>query len=685
MAQRGRSWYSPCLLFALGLAAEVIAGPEPAASEARHRLSDDAAAAPPADCSAITRIQQSGRDPYWVAHPDEFARALAGCFAAKNQNSSEAETEPGPASLTIRDRRALVEGPSPPPADPCGVGGASIAEGGDVIHETLQNNQDCTWTLSCSSSGTCIEGYGTCPQVPLVTFSAFDTEAGYDKVFIYDADNTDGTPSVTLDGTSVPDPFRATVNVAVVRYTSDSSANGQGFTAEMSCVDGPPPPPVDCQGSFESCTTECEAAATRVWVETAAPSNGGAACPSPAACTPGEGLCPWRPLLIPTDAECSAGWTPPGEAECSLCPPEFCGTRLHPSDPDWDTRVLGCTDPAADNYNPSAEIEDGVCSYETSCSGGDAYTLREDNIFTCFTTPVCSDGSCGPWEYSLPAGANFMDAGKYTVGDTTTELAFPGDIGDSSFNGDTHSAALKLSDKPQIDSYSTYWRKNAVLMHVKFQGVNQNYMQGDATAWVNCCAGRAETPDSSNSECHEQAGRGEATIDTAERGYFPYYTCQTGGAVSSADDGNRYDDDGPVHISVAYAVFENNIAKYGGAIWQEDGELNVRYALFEGNQAVHGGGVYLTYKSAGTLWYTAFKSNEATLGSAIYVTQGTMAVNYGLFSANTGKAIYVPQAGLTMSYVHATGNSGLALESTTAIQAHVRSVCAILQTAFTMH
>jgi len=278
-----------------------------------------------------------------------------------------------------------------------------------------------------------------------------------------------------------------------------------------------------------------------------------------------------------------------------------------------------------------------------------------------------------------------MDAGKYTVGDTTTELAFPGDIGDSSFNGDTHSAALKLSDKPQIDSYSTYWRKNAVLMHVKFQGVNQNYMQGDATAWVNCCAGRAETPDSSNSECHEQAGRGEATIDTAERGYFPYYTCQTGGAVSSADDGNRYDDDGPVHISVAYAVFENNIAKYGGAIWQEDGELNVRYALFEGNQAVHGGGVYLTYKSAGTLWYTSFKSNEATLGSAIYVTQGTMAVNYGLFSANTGKAIYVPQAGLTMSYVHATGNSGLALESTTAIQAHVRSVCAIFQTAFTMH
>ena len=50
---------------------------------------------------------------------------------------------------------------------------------------------------------------------------------------------------------------------------------------------------LDCLGSWSACTSACEAAVDRQWIETQAPSGSGVACPESAeACAPGEGECP---------------------------------------------------------------------------------------------------------------------------------------------------------------------------------------------------------------------------------------------------------------------------------------------------------------------------------------------------------------------------------------------------------
>ena len=70
------------------------------------------------------------------------------------------------------------------------------------------------------------------------------------------------------------------------------------------CQPGEGDCPRDCAGYFEPCTAACEA--TRAWVETAAPSGGGAECPSSAdvlPCVPGEGECKG-------DYDCLGFWLP---------------------------------------------------------------------------------------------------------------------------------------------------------------------------------------------------------------------------------------------------------------------------------------------------------------------------------------------------------------------------------------
>jgi hypothetical protein len=128
----------------------------------------------------------------------------------------------------------------PPPADPCGAG-VSIVDHGEVYHGELEDAQDCSWRLSCSDPS----------EAVTLVFASFDIEQGWDYLYIYDAINTMGEPAATLHGSSVPSPFTASGPVAVVRYQSDWSISGDGFTAAFSCVDPstvPPPPPDPCAG-----------------------------------------------------------------------------------------------------------------------------------------------------------------------------------------------------------------------------------------------------------------------------------------------------------------------------------------------------------------------------------------------------------------------------------------------------
>eukprot|EP01043_Picozoa_sp_COSAG02_P030216 COSAG02_NODE_1920_length_10374_cov_9.792409_1_plen_1317_part_10 len=115
------------------------------------------------------------------------------------------------------------------PANPCSQDGVSLVDEGDVFLGALENSQDCTWSLSCSDTA----------LSPMLTFSAFHTEGGWDFLYLYDNDSVGGDPTVTLHGVSLPDAFVAAGSVAVANYVSDSSVNGDGFTATFSCAANP--------------------------------------------------------------------------------------------------------------------------------------------------------------------------------------------------------------------------------------------------------------------------------------------------------------------------------------------------------------------------------------------------------------------------------------------------------------
>ena len=42
--------------------------------------------------------------------------------------------------------------------------------------------------------------------------------------------------------------------------------------------------------------------------------------------------------------------------------------------------VPGCTDPTADNYDAASNVDDGSCAYSTSCAGSDITGLSASNI-----------------------------------------------------------------------------------------------------------------------------------------------------------------------------------------------------------------------------------------------------------------------------------------------------------------
>ncbi|MEN2992396.1 MAG: CUB domain-containing protein [Bacteroidia bacterium] len=71
-------------------------------------------------------------------------------------------------------------------------------------------------------------------------FSAFNTEANWDWLEVYDGPNT-GSPLLgRFSGTTVPGPFTSSGSALTVRFTSDGSVVSSGWAARVSCV--PPPP-----------------------------------------------------------------------------------------------------------------------------------------------------------------------------------------------------------------------------------------------------------------------------------------------------------------------------------------------------------------------------------------------------------------------------------------------------------
>ena len=84
-------------------------------------------------------------------------------------------------------------------------------------------------------------------QVPVLSFSSFDTESNHDHVYVYD-----GAQLGEFHGTDTPDDQMGSGSQLSVQLSSDSNSNGAGFTATFGCLaqSAPPPPVLDdpCDG-----------------------------------------------------------------------------------------------------------------------------------------------------------------------------------------------------------------------------------------------------------------------------------------------------------------------------------------------------------------------------------------------------------------------------------------------------
>ena len=90
-----------------------------------------------------------------------------------------------------------------------------------------------------------------CPDVPTdavtVTFTAFDTEAGFDDLTVYDGDDTSAPNLGTFDGTGIPGPFTSTAASGCLTFVFDSDGSVQraGWEANVTCAPASVPLPVE--------------------------------------------------------------------------------------------------------------------------------------------------------------------------------------------------------------------------------------------------------------------------------------------------------------------------------------------------------------------------------------------------------------------------------------------------------
>jgi hypothetical protein len=122
-----------------------------------------------------------------------------------------------------------------------GTGGSILARrAGTIVYSAdsadCQDNCQCDWTIQCHDD-----------QVPSVTFTAFQTEAHWDFVHLFDGPNADATEVVPGGlsggpGNGAPPPgqsYSATQSSMLIEFTSDQSLSGaNNFQASFEC--GPP-------------------------------------------------------------------------------------------------------------------------------------------------------------------------------------------------------------------------------------------------------------------------------------------------------------------------------------------------------------------------------------------------------------------------------------------------------------
>lgn len=170
---------------------------------------------------------------------------------------------------------------------------------------TYQNNQDLTYTICSAQSGQCVQ----------LLFTGFDLESGWDFLSIYDGPNTSAALVGTYTGQGLPPLVTSSTGCLTLRFTSDGSGLGAGWSANISCV--------ACGGG--PCAETC---------------SGGPA-PSNDACSGALNL-----GALPVPGPCPAGTATPLVTQTT----NLCATAEFPY-----SSLLGCQ-PVGNQASPAADV-----------------------------------------------------------------------------------------------------------------------------------------------------------------------------------------------------------------------------------------------------------------------------------------------------------------------------------------
>ena len=191
---------------------------------------NDAAAAPGTATGVVTGAQIP--DPYTDMYNDPCCDSSTGVMYLSDGSVD---------GLGFVASWGCVDNTIPAPVgEPCD-GGRTYVDGGDIFQPEYDNNQDCTWTLTCSDPS----------LAPQITFTDFHTEGSWDFVYVYDGADVSDHIAVTLHGNLGADVEQITGSTSTVllRLVTDGSVLAPGFTGSYTCEDAVPAgPPDPCTG-----------------------------------------------------------------------------------------------------------------------------------------------------------------------------------------------------------------------------------------------------------------------------------------------------------------------------------------------------------------------------------------------------------------------------------------------------
>jgi hypothetical protein len=115
-----------------------------------------------------------------------------------------------------------------PSAPACTPPGNMQRNSGSINHSPYASSEVCSWTLKCQGDG----------LQPRLQFTSFATEAGYDYLYVYDGDGDNWPQLMREDGGSTPPDQVGSGSTLYLKFTSDGSAEDNGFRASFSCEMG---------------------------------------------------------------------------------------------------------------------------------------------------------------------------------------------------------------------------------------------------------------------------------------------------------------------------------------------------------------------------------------------------------------------------------------------------------------